>query len=357
MAVELSDKRSLESQDEDPYFFLPDFCAIQPVFILVLVSELLAIVLVVSGNSLLEFDWVRFALTSLFVQWVSLSSAFVLCYTRPMLQRWPHHWSALASYAIILGITAVFSLLEQWFLYPANSTGVAFVIDWYDLYSNVLISAIIGGMVLRYFYVQEHLHSKNRSELLHRIQALQSRIKPHFLFNSMNIVASLIATDPDTAEQVIEDLSDLFRASLNHVGNQVTFDEELKLCQRYIRIEQLRLGDRLQMHWSVADDLPSSLRIPLLTLQPLLENAILHGVQSRPEGGEIRVVARYNAPNVELVVTNPLPAQAPSSFSGNRMALKNIRHRLTALYGEKARVTSGPQANLYVVFISYPVQR
>ncbi|WP_197468509.1 sensor histidine kinase, partial [Alcanivorax sp. HI0083] len=112
---------------------------------------------------------------------------------------------------------------------------------------NGLIAAIIAGLVMRYFYVQEQLRQKDQAELQARIQALQSRIRPHFLFNSMNIIASLIAVDPDGAEQVVEDLSVLFRASLKNSGNEASLEEELELCRRYIHIEQLRMGERLQV--------------------------------------------------------------------------------------------------------------
>ncbi len=118
--------------------------------------------------------------------------------------------------------------------------------QWAAIAKQLGIACIIAGMVLRYFYVQQQLREQEQSELQSRIQALQSRIRPHFLFNSMNIIASLISVDPETAESVVEDLSELFRASLNDAGNQVLLTEELELCERYVRIEQLRLGDRLK---------------------------------------------------------------------------------------------------------------
>ena len=109
----------------------------------------------------------------------------------------------------------------------------------------------------------------------------------------MNIIASLIETDPRTAETVVEDLSALFRASLNHVGNQVPLAEEFSLCEKYLNIEKLRLGKRLDVQWEIRS-VPEDVKIPLLTLQPLLENAVLHGVQPLPEGGIVEIVASYS---------------------------------------------------------------
>ena len=149
---------------------------------------------------------------------------------------------------------------------------------------------------LRYNYIQRSLHTREESELHARIQALQSRIRPHFLFNSMNIIASLIPVDPDVAETVVEDLSELFRASLQEEGSEVSIEEELALCRRYTRIEYLRLGERLNIEWQI-EDAVESVKIPLLTLQPLLENAIYHGIQPMPEGGTITVSLAYSANN------------------------------------------------------------
>ena len=211
-----------------------------------------------------------------------------------------------------------------------------------------MIAGIITGLALRYFYVQQRLRAQEQAELQSRIQALQSRIRPHFLFNSMNIIASLIAVDPETAESVVEDLSELFRASLNDAGNRVSVEEELELCRRYVRIEALRLGDRLHMEWDVSGDL-TGLRLPMLTLQPLLENAIYHGVQPLPEGGTITVKMWTDEDNLRVTITNPLPpAQAQTHAEGNKMALDNIRSRLAVLYGDKAELKTGASDGEYL---------
>src|SRR5690606_15741716 len=128
-------------------------------------------------------------------------------------------------------------------------------------------------------YLTQQLRLRQKAELEARIQALQSRIRPHFLFNSMNSIASLIGIDPQAAEAAVEDLSGLFRASLGQSSAEVSLDDEFELCRRYLRMEQLRLGERLRVRWDV-DAVPTTLPIPALSLQPLLENAIYHGIQA-----------------------------------------------------------------------------
>lgn len=356
---------SAENEAEDN-FFIPDLCAIQSVFFLVLVSELMSIVLVLASGSLKWFDWQRLALVSLFVQWVALSSAALLCQARPYLRLMSNHWAAIIGYGIILCDVTVFSALSQWVMgnpkLHSHYDGVfelMIAFDWVDIGRNVIIAAIIAGLVLRYFYLQDQLAAKLRSELTHRLQALQSRIRPHFLFNSMNIIASLIETDPKMAENVVEDLSELFRASLNEIGNQVPFKQEVALCERYMRIEKLRLGRRLEVEWDVGQ-VSEEIHIPLLTMQPLLENAIYHGIQPMPDGGKIIVKAWQELGFLLFSVENPVPTQAALRAStikhkGNRMALDNTRHRLNALYGDKAALTVEEKDNKYTVRVSYPL--
>ncbi len=327
-------------------------CNVTALTVVILVAQLFVLVLLLAGT---ELTWRRFALLSLFVQWVSLTSAGMLCFFRPMFLRFSLFQGAALAFLLVMASTFLVGIAGDRALSGGDSA-VGF--DWGAILRQQAIAGIITGMVLRYFYVQQRLREQERSELEARIQALQSRIRPHFLFNSMNIIASLIAVDPDTAESVVEDLSALFRASLNDVGNQVQISEELALCERYMRIEGLRLGDRLEMDWQI-EDLPTTLRVPLLTLQPLLENSIYHGIQPLPEGGKITVRLWYDGGRVNVAISNPIPdasllEDGRSSTEGNRMALNNIRSRLEALYGSSARLDTQEEAGLFVTRLSYP---
>ncbi|MFT3929354.1 MAG: sensor histidine kinase [Spongiibacteraceae bacterium] len=341
-------------------FFIPDLCNVQSVFLLVLIGELLAIVLSVSRGGLRGFSWPGFATVSLFVQWTMLLSAAGLCVLRPRLSHWPRGYAAALSYVWVLAVTAAVSLCAQWLVGSVLSSGAS--IDGWRLLDNLTISAVLAGIALRYFYLAQELRQRQRAELEARIQALQSRIRPHFLFNSMNSIASLIGSDAKAAEAAIEDLATLFRATLSQVSTQVTLDEEFDVCRRYLRIEQLRLGARLQLDWQI-DTLPIKLPIPSLSLQPLLENAIYHGIQALPQGGCISVCGEYRDGEIAIEVRNPIPAekalgnnvQSNSAQKGNRMALDNIARRLQALYGEGAGVSSEQREGVYIARLHYRV--
>jgi len=319
--------------------------------VVILVAQLLVLVLLLAGG---DITWARFALLSLFVQWVALTSAGMLCFSRPIFLRFSLLRGAGLAFLLVMMSTLLVGLVGDRVVGGDQSTRI----DWAAIGRQLAIAGIITGMVLRYFYVQQRLREQERSELQARIQALQSRIRPHFLFNSMNIIASLISVDPETAESVVEDLSALFRASLNELGNQVQLSEELALCRRYVRIEGLRLGDRLEMDWQI-EDVPKQLRVPLLTLQPLLENSIYHGIQPLPEGGKITVRLWYEDERVFVDISNPIPNQsnvegARSPTEGNRMALANIRSRLEVLYGPTATLSTLEEDDRFVTSLSYP---
>ena len=338
------------SQGRPAHFSVPDLCQARSLGVIVLVCQLLVLVLLFAG----EPGWTRLALLSLYVQWIGLCSAGLLCLLRGHLLRYSLATGALAAYVMVLLVTLVIGLAADQImatLMLRETPGI----QWQSLAQQLAIAAIIAGMVLRYFYVQQRLREQEQAELQARIQSLQSRIRPHFLFNSMNIIASLIAVDPDNAERVVEDLAALFRASLNEAGHQVSLAEELDLCERYLRIEQLRLGDRLRIHWSVAPGL-ERVRLPLLTLQPLVENAIYHGVQPRPDGGDVRLSTRASDERLEIRIENPLPQAPDAEAQGNRMAIANIRSRLQALYGDRARLETSTEDGTFITRLLLPLQ-
>ena len=328
--------------------FLPDLCKVQSVFTLIVAGELLALALVVADNGVHPFNWEALGSVSFLVQWIILLSAGLLCPLRPFLASHSLLLAGFLSYGLILLVTLVVSVFGQWLVRSGQ-------IDPWQVTNNLLLSAIFAGIVLRYFYIQQQLLVQEEAELHARIQALQSRIRPHFLFNCMNSIVSLIGSDPEKAERVVEDLSDLFRASLAEPG-KVSIIKELALCQQYMSIEQLRLGNRLAVDWQVGQ-IPDDCLMPSLLLQPILENAIYHGIQPRSQGGtvEISVQARDNSLNI--VVRNPLPQQGDVvSKPGNRVAMENIRHRLQAYYGDDASFSAEARGDSFVTAITYPLE-
>ncbi len=315
---------------------------------LLITSELLVLVLAIVQASDGWIDWNYFALLSLFVQWTTLTSAALICLLRQRLARISAPRATLAIAAIVLLDVLAFSLFADNILHPQSG-----IIDWQAIAKKLLLALLIVLMVLRYFYLQHQWQQQREAEMQAHLAALQARIQPHFLFNSMNTIASLIASDPEQAEEAVLDLSELFRASLRTGDQLIPLSKELDLCQRYLAIESLRLGPRLKLEWHIADGLDSQ-AIPPLTLQPLVENAVYHGIQPRPEGGTVRIEAEARGNFVYLLVQNPKPEGNGSLHSGNRMALSNIQARLQALFGEPAVLKHSHQGDVYTVTLRLP---
>jgi two-component system sensor histidine kinase AlgZ len=220
----------------------------------------------------------------------------------------------------------------------------------------LMISTIVTFVALRYFYVHQQWKQRIELESQARIDALQARIRPHFLFNSMNIIASLIHSQPDKAEQAVEDLSDLFRATLRDTGSMVTLAEEWRLCCNYLRIEGLRLGSRLSMEVDLSG-VPQDAAIPMLTLQPLVENAIYHGIQPLEKGGTIKAFGEMQGNLVCISLSNPVSKSSDERGShshGNKMALANIRHRLNLLFGTPARLDVNITPDEFEIKVIFP---
>jgi two-component system sensor histidine kinase AlgZ len=224
---------------------------------------------------------------------------------------------------------------------------------WTFLLRNAGITFVVTALALRYFYVTHLWRHNVELQARARVHALQARIRPHFLFNSMNTIAALTRSNPARAEEAVQDLADLFRANLNEKRNEIRLAEEIDVARTYQRMEQLRLGDRLRVDWKV-DPLPASALVPGLILQPLLENAIYHGIEPRPEGGVVTVTGEFNKGMITIVVRNPLPAANLTIREGNRLALANIKERLDLMYGDKATVKSGRFDDEYIVTLRFP---
>ena len=339
--------------------YLPDFCEPRAVLTVVLVSALLAVVLALAGQSAHGGFLVALARTSGYLLWNGLLCAAVLCRARPWLAQRSLRASALIALGLIVGTVALVSEAAYWLGHAwERQIGVPSGFfpreHWTFLLPNVGIAAIVGALALRYFYVAHEWRRSVELEARSRIRALQARIRPHFLFNSMNTIASLTRSDPARAEEAIEDLSDLFRISLSEARAQITLREELEVARIYQRIEQLRLGERLQVRWNVAS-LPAEALVPSLLLQPLLENAIGHGIEPLPEGGKVTIDGHEEGGIVTIEVSNPVSATARAVRAGNRMALDNIRQRLDLAFPGRASVEVDEGSATYRVKIRFPL--
>jgi two-component system sensor histidine kinase AlgZ len=343
----------MKSSETEDNLFLPNSCDVYTVFLGILVTELLAFVFVLAPLSETGYDWdyvaknlvTDLAMVSLFMQWVTLGCMGLLC----LIRRWLSHNDIIASFITYLLILMMTWLVSEiaWRVNLCSSNHYLLFIG-----RNLGISTIISAIALRYFYVQSQWKKETKANADNQAQALQSRIRPHFLFNSMNTIASLIRFQPEKAELVVEEFAELFRASLTNTKTFVTFKKELALCRQYLDIEALRLGERLQLVWKV-DKVPEDALLPLLSLQPLLENAIYHGIQPLEEGGTISITGLFDGKQIQLEVENPLAATL-SPHKGNRIAQKNLQQRLLVFYGTQAKLIVQRETDTYRVIMSFP---
>jgi len=221
------------------------------------------------------------------------------------------------------------------------------------LLRNVAIGAIIGAVALRYVLLAQYRWKlQHEAQAQARVAALQARIRPHFLFNSMNTIASFTRTRPQLAEQVVEDLADLFRAALVDAGTRSTLRSELDLAEQYLRIEGLRLGERLDVNWHI-DDLPGHFELPSLILQPLVENCVYHGIEPLAQGGTIEIMGRVQDDGVFIELANAMPPGG-SVKQGHGIAQANVEARLQAFFGEQAQFRTQVRAGDYVVSMRLP---
>lgn len=259
----------------------------------------------------------------------------------------------LVAYFTILAMTLLLTELAHFFSLQDDALWTHALHHQLFLIRNLSISAMVAAIALRYFYMRNEWKQKTVAHATARLQALQARIRPHFLFNSMNTIASLIRFDPTRAEQAVEDLSELFRASLSKEGNYISLDKEIALCEQYLRVEALRLDERLNVNWQI-DSVPQEALIPPLCLQPLLENAIYYGIQPLPEGGTIHVTGLFDGRYIKLEIENPLPDYATINHKGNRIAQENIHQRLQACFGSAAGLTITTDQDTYRVSVRFP---
>lgn len=213
------------------------------------------------------------------------------------------------------------------------------------------IAAVLA--TLAYF---DHLARRLTPSLVEaRLMALTARIRPHFLFNALNAVLGVIRSDPRRAERALEELAELFRALMRDNRDLVALGDELALCRRYVDIETLRLGDRLHVRWEI-EDATDGLRVPPLMVQPLIENAIYHGIEPLAEAGEVGVRVARSGGELLIEVDNPVPPDAVP-HAGNRIALDNIRERLRLFFDLEARLESSRTEGRHRVTIRLPIRR
>jgi len=286
--------------------------------------------------------WAAWFAGELVLEPALLSILLLLAALTPVLQRWPYRQAFWMTLLISTGGVLIWDAsLTAWLALP----GAAPV-------QSAVGAALVTVLVLGYLDWRHHRLSPALSEA--RLQALQSRMRPHFLFNSLNSVLALIRRDPARAEAMLEDLAELYRALLAEPRTLVPLREELTLARAYLAVEQVRLGDRLRLAWHV-DTAPADALLPPLTLQPLVENAVRHGVEPRPDGACVTVEAFRDDDHLVLFVRNPLPP-SEAVTQGHGLALANLRERLDLLYDAEARLRVYESEGEFVAQVRLPIR-
>jgi len=214
------------------------------------------------------------------------------------------------------------------------------------------LAAVLAGLILAYFNLRQRVLSPALADA--RLMALQSRIRPHFLFNSLNTAVSLVRQDPRLAEQVLLDMADLFRVLLADSRALVPLADEVRLARSYLEIEQLRLGGRLRVHWG-CETVPLGAQVPILVLQPLLENAVRYGVEPSADGGDVSVAIGIHGRQLVIEVRNPVFGSDGPPPMGNRIALANIAERLALHFDAEGNLRTSTREGQFVVKVSIPL--
>ncbi len=285
-------------------------------------------------------DWVtRLALVTGAALPATLLWLILACVFKKVLARLPHPSQQAAGIALgaLAGLYGCAMLAWSGLLQPAPWLASAFA-------GALLAAALVAALVLR-------ARGKAPATTTARLAELQARIRPHFLFNTLNSAIALVRAEPVKAENLLEDLSDLFRHALMEQGESVTLAQEITLAQAYLAIEQVRFGERLRITWTL-DDAAGGARLPPLLLQPLVENAVKHGVEPSASGADIRVSTERRGSRVVIKVSNT--TSGVNSAGGSGTALDNVRERLSLLHDVQADFQSGVKGGVFLVRIEVP---
>ncbi len=351
----------MRRNDNRPTSYLPDFSSGAIAWRVLVLAQVVAVILTVSRNHALDQAlWNDLLTMTVFAQAIAVSSIIALKIVFPLLAPIRAGLGMTIIFLLLIIVSAAICELAIWGLFKFQLTTERWPEwHWSLLFRTLIISAIITFLILRYFTVFHRAKLESEAQQRSRLEALQSRIRPHFMFNSLNSVASLIRSDPELAEKALQDLADLFRVLLADPRKMVPITAEGELARQYLDIEKLRLGDRLQVKWT-ASNVPRSAQVPSLTLQPLIENAVYHGIEPSFAGGTIDIqMWSENNDMLNVMISNPLAevTNQGQHRRGNQIAMKNVQERLTRHFGGKATLQYFEQLGNYHVKISMPIVR
>ena len=319
---------------------IPEFCRAPALLTMAYAMELMAVVLTLAGNATGQAALLQLLVLSLYLQWIGLCSAAALCAIR----RWMPPARDGVLFSVCWAAIVLVSFIVSWSAWMIDdSFALGYVTAaglWPFVLRNVVIAGIIALLLLRYIWERHEWQEESRAEADGRYLALQARIRPHFLFNALNSLAELIPTKPDVAEEMVIDMSDLFRVSLDSRQRLIPLREEIEIVKIYMRIEEIRLGDKLLVNWEVPEAVLDA-QVPRLTVQPLVENGVLHGVSRLRARGMLHVIARREGEFLIVDVENPIPPEEAPKRAGTGTAISNIAQRIKLIYGDRAKLILG----------------
>jgi two-component system sensor histidine kinase AlgZ len=328
---------------------IPDTCNLGIALRVLVPLNLLAVLAAVAASSG-PFDALyRFLALAALVEPVALATLPALCAARRVVNGLAVEvqWGVAIGVPVLL--TALVALVLQRLVEP--SLPAAGVLWWVGV--RMLVAGCVAWGFVELFRLRARAYSPSFSEA--RLQALQARIRPHFLFNSLNAVLGLMRSDPRRAEATLENLADLFRVFMRDARELVPLDDEVVTCKEYLAIEQIRLGERLRVVWQL-DSMPGDALLPSLLLQPLIENAVHHGIEPSSETGTIEIVVTRPGERVRVEIVNPIAATPPVR-AGNQMALSNVRERLMLLYDMEAELRTGVEDGRFRLVLEFPYRK
>ena len=346
------DKSSLTQQA----YFLPDMCLAKNVLYLTLISQLLAIILALNTSFISGDFWVALSLNALFILWVAFTCAAIFCALKEKINRCSSTQICLLMF-LTINLTTLFITWVISFLLPQLDLFASSPNSYLSIYlRNTGISIIFSLILLRFLYIQFQWRRQIKAEADAQLDALQARIRPHFLFNSLNTIASLTRIDPPLAESLTEDLAELFRANMQTSKRLIPFSQELAFIQQYLNIEQTRLGDRLTIRLDISN-IPSDALIPPLSIQPIIENAVYHGIETVGDGGELNISGSMEKSIIRLLVKNPIGNEhASKERGGNKMALHNIRLRMEQCFPGQSQLLVSSSDLEFQTQLKFPYQ-
>ena len=321
---------------------LPDFCNLGIMLRLLLIVNMLCAAAAVVRTEVHDL-WQQFLFISAVAQPAIIFSLLVMCALRKSFAKL-RYWQGIVT---ILSLEAIIGAMFWWWLEIIMPFAQPISPWQYGFFF-----AFATGFALLYFDLRSRALSPALTEA--RLQALQARIRPHFLFNSINAVLSLIRSEPKRAERMLEDMSELFRVLMADNRKLTPLADEITLCKRYLEIEDIRLSERLIVIWKI-DAMPADALVPPLILQPLVENAVYHGIEPRQVPGTLTIEVVPKGKQFSIKITNPFHAES-THVSGNRMAIANIKERLQLHFDAEANLKAEVKDEIYVVTITLPVR-